>query len=375
MNINRYNYEEFFLLYVDGELSAANRQTVEQFVQANPDLANELEMFQQTQLTPDTSAFDNKSVLYRNESAEINLNNYEELFLLYVDKELSGATKNKVETFVLQHPPLQEAFTLLKQTRLEPETFLFPNKQSLYRKEEKEKPVSYLHWTRIAVAAALTGLAVLVWTFMPNTKTPEQALAKLNTTNKLAPQKEPVEALSKKDNDAKFLEKMTTKPINTSDNTVHALHTIKKNNTPQVTATIKNIQNLITHNAAQPAPVESKKTEVAIVQSTPTVLVSSHNEQNLTKRNPPLVNTDIIAANKNAEESTALNNTAKPAVYKELDTEDDKKSLYLGSIEINKDKLRGFFRKAGSLFRGKARQQAEDEKSETSPVTNTRSLK
>ena len=69
------------------------------------------------------------------------------------------------------------------------------------------------------------------------------------------------------------------------------------------------------------------------------------------------------------------NTIAKTTVYKELDTEDDKKSLYLGSIEINKDKLRGFFRKATSLFRGKAREQEEEKNEATPSASNTRSLK
>ena len=43
MNINRYNYEEIFLLYTDNELCATDGQLVEQFIRENPDLSAELE--------------------------------------------------------------------------------------------------------------------------------------------------------------------------------------------------------------------------------------------------------------------------------------------------------------------------------------------
>ena len=41
-----------------------------------------------------------------------------------------------------------------------------------------------------------------------------------------------------------------------------------------------------------------------------------------------------------------------PTVYKELNTEEepDKNNLYIGSIEVNKNKLRGFFKKAKDIF-------------------------
>jgi len=48
-----------------------------------------------------------------------------------------------------------------------------------------------------------------------------------------------------------------------------------------------------------------------------------------------------------SNESASMHQT----VYKELDTEDENKSLYLGNLELNRDKLRGFFRKAGNLFK------------------------
>ena len=167
ITINQHNYEEFFLLYVDGELSATDKQAVEQFVQANPDLAIELEMLQQTLLVNDELIFEDKNLLFRTEAAEINTHNYEEHFLLYTDNELNTEARENVEKFVLQHPALQESFTLLKQTKLEPETIVFPDKQLLYRKEETKKPVFYIGWQRIAIAAALIGFVVLVWTLVP----------------------------------------------------------------------------------------------------------------------------------------------------------------------------------------------------------------
>ena len=104
--INISNYEEFFLLYIDGELSAADKQAVEQFVQVNPYLAVELNMLRQAQLPGEQMIFDEKDSLYRSEAEGINLLNHEEQFLLYVDNELANDAKEKVETFVLQHPAL-----------------------------------------------------------------------------------------------------------------------------------------------------------------------------------------------------------------------------------------------------------------------------
>ena len=52
-NINRYNYETYFLLYVDNELSAVEKNSVDEFVQSNPDLGEELAMLFQTVLQKD----------------------------------------------------------------------------------------------------------------------------------------------------------------------------------------------------------------------------------------------------------------------------------------------------------------------------------
>ncbi len=67
MNINRDNYEEYFLLYIDRELSADERQVLESFVRRNPDLEKELERLKQTVAPPPVIVFENKDILLREE--------------------------------------------------------------------------------------------------------------------------------------------------------------------------------------------------------------------------------------------------------------------------------------------------------------------
>ena len=72
-----------------------------------------------------------------------------------------------------------------------------------------------------------------------------------------------------------------------------------------------------------------------------------------------------IAKAETEPQETEMHQLAEKVSYKEIDTDDNNKSLYVGAIEINKDKLRGFLRKAGSIFKSKAKQ--EEDKTDTSP--------
>ena len=93
MNINRHNYETFFLLYVDKELSAADRKAVDVFVQENPDLQMELSLLQQTVVNVDDVVLDKKDWLYMEED----ISALQENILLYADNELTAADKNAVD--------------------------------------------------------------------------------------------------------------------------------------------------------------------------------------------------------------------------------------------------------------------------------------
>ncbi len=68
MNINRNNYEAYFISYIENELNNTQRKAVEDFVAMNPDLKNELELFGATKLEADEKIIfaDKESLLQKN---------------------------------------------------------------------------------------------------------------------------------------------------------------------------------------------------------------------------------------------------------------------------------------------------------------------
>jgi hypothetical protein len=85
---------------------------------------------------------------------EINRNNYETFFLLYLDRELNLSEMSEVERFVNDNGDLQKEFSILSQTVLIPAHTEFDQKELLFRKEEKRRVIP-VYWTRIAAAVAV----------------------------------------------------------------------------------------------------------------------------------------------------------------------------------------------------------------------------
>lgn len=61
----------------------------------------------------------------------VNLSNYEEWFVMYMDNELGAEEKTAVETFILLHPHLQEEMDLLLSTKFLADGVAFAGKESL----------------------------------------------------------------------------------------------------------------------------------------------------------------------------------------------------------------------------------------------------
>lgn len=178
MKVTRHNYEEWFILYLDNELDSADRSEVELFVKENPDLQPEFDLLLQSQLTVDTSlVFPGRHTLLKATGPSISLGNYEEWLLLYTDGELNPEEKKSVEQFIEAHPLVKSELELLQKTKLQPETIVFADKQSLYRREEKVRVLAF-SWRRIAIAASLIlAVGTTAWIISNSGNEPAPAVA------------------------------------------------------------------------------------------------------------------------------------------------------------------------------------------------------
>lgn len=171
MTVNSNNYEEFFLLYVDNELDAELRSEVEDFAAQHPNLQKQLDTLLQTKLSStEEIVFENKSLLYKQENAElITPDNYETFFLLYADNELPEELCAAVEAFIAANPEKKKEWILLQYTKLQvDDSIKFPDKQRLYRLEKKSARIVHLTWMRISAAAAVIITGGLIWMNMGN---------------------------------------------------------------------------------------------------------------------------------------------------------------------------------------------------------------
>jgi hypothetical protein len=186
MNINRNNYESFFLLYTDNELSAAERKAVELFVKDNADLTQELDMLQQTVVQPDKFVFSAKSGLLKPEAISAET---EEKLLLYIDGELSAPMAKEFKAMVSGNNKFAAELSVLQQTKLSADkTIVFPDKNSLYRKDDNK--VIPFGWWKLAAAAVFIGFCIwgMKWyANQANVDTPTQVASTTTRQPVIAP--------------------------------------------------------------------------------------------------------------------------------------------------------------------------------------------
>ncbi|MBC7851588.1 MAG: hypothetical protein H7Y31_17720 [Chitinophagaceae bacterium] len=340
MNINRFNYEEYFLLYTDGELNAADKQAVEQFVQENPDLRGELDMLLETVLRVDRKlTFDDKASLLRNSAPAnpVNESNYEEYFILYGDDELTNEEKDQVEQFVYKNSAYQSDFELMQQVRLSPDTsVLFPDKSLLYRSEKDEKVV-VIRWWRIAAAAVVfISLGLAAWLYLGDNKNPAapEVAQEIPSTHP-----KPANIINDKEAKAPALATADEKDV------------IEPNSITPSEKTGKQI--------VQPRLVREEQPLLAV---NPTLVKKSSNLRNIPEETTVTpIETGIVAAEHPIKAGIEKRIVDEAVTFEELSKDDPQPMTatyasndgdqiqVLNTSVSNKSKMRGFFRKVGRV--------------------------
>lgn len=351
MMINRNNYEEYFLLYLDGELEAADRLAVDEFLMANPDLVAEMDLLKATILQADEElTFAHPELLFKPVPGEtVNEKNHETYFLSYIDNELNEADKSATEEFLRSQPQHKEEFDLLMQTKFSPDlNIIFPDKSVLYREEEKKRIV-YMRWLKPAIAATFLGILATVWLNRPETgaeKTPAMAVTdapKSNSGKTILPGKTEAE------------------PAGTA--IAGTEKTASQKNEQQKAPSVPSLKNTAAQQPVYAAvPAETKpgtpdaNAPRVIAPAAPADLALTLNKKNVPDAGN-LTAPKLIAKNGSLEAKTTepiIPKISQDALTTTLaanqNLSEKEEDILIGNARINKSSVRSIFRKTGRLL-------------------------
>jgi hypothetical protein len=346
MSITRNNYESFFLLYIDNELSVKEKSAVDEFVKVNPDLEEEFVMLKQTVLKADALEVDFKASLFKTEAGNQNI---QQQLLLHLDNELNQEEQKAIHELIENDGVIKKEWLLLQQTKTTPDgSIVFEDKKSLYREEGKR--VIMMPWLRFAAAAVITGVAI--WTgvsFLAKNKQAPDAGSMVTTQSQPS---SPVPAIT----DTVRLN--TAKPgavvepaILAATNKVEAAKKEKLPAPPKPTQlvaktnTMKNAQDKIPQIASNNLPIPSSEN-----------INKDNSNKTITASVTPQTPGKIIQPGKNdlstgdIKTVEATNTFATTASYTEGEDKNDDRVFFMSEDKVKKTKLGGIFRKVKRVF-------------------------
>jgi hypothetical protein len=213
------NYEEFFVLYMDNELSEEQVKMVDEFLTANPDLRAEFEILLSTKLPLEDFSFDKQDLL----AESMKLTSVDEELLLYIDNELPSDKKKTIELELASNKDYQLQHQVLLQTKLHSsEHIAYPNKKELYRRTERV--VAFRPWMRVAAAVIVIAAAGILY-LMNNPAPPVQPPLAGNQIQS-TPKKDTTAVKSPVTEPNPF--KQDVAAVNPSDNDKQENHTVRK---------------------------------------------------------------------------------------------------------------------------------------------------
>ncbi len=159
MKINRNNYESFFVDYLEGKLDEKLVDDFIEFLQQNPDLKEELSLFENISIGREEITFNKKEFLLK-EKYDVE-HAFNEAAIAVLEEEISTSDKAEFEKYLSNHPEKQKEVDLFRLTKLQAdETVVFSKKNKLYKKESGR---IILLWSMRVAAVFIVALSVYIY--------------------------------------------------------------------------------------------------------------------------------------------------------------------------------------------------------------------
>ena len=169
--IGRHNYEAFFLDYLEGALSDAERIEVQDFLIANPDLKEELDSFELVELNSETGApiYFEKENLKRESKTGLLESDY--LMIAEVEGVNSKEEKQRLSEIIKEDQTILSDLALFHKTKLkDSNSITYKDKEAL-----KRKPFVFINLKKVfsySSAAAAVIFAFIYFNQVDNRYTP-----------------------------------------------------------------------------------------------------------------------------------------------------------------------------------------------------------
>jgi hypothetical protein len=174
MKINRNNYEAFFIDYLEGNLDEKVVDDFIEFLQQNPDLKEELSLFETVSIGQEEITFGKKENLLK-EKYDIE-NEFNQAAIAKLEGDISASEKAEFENYLSAHPEKQKEAELFSKTKLQPDkSLVFSKKKKLLRHSAGR---TVLLWTSRVAAILIVALTVYIFIESnSNNQIPENQLA------------------------------------------------------------------------------------------------------------------------------------------------------------------------------------------------------
>ena len=294
----------------------------------------------------------------------INKNNYETFFMSYIDNELNAAERAAVEAFVLTEPKYAEELALFEKTKIqapsiehiemEDKIFLyrFPEmqasldadfKKSLYKKEAPVRKVLFTpNVMRASFAiAALFILLIGVQLFKTSSVIKDKTAIAI-TNNASANSKQPENTILPNEVNEAAINKNSTAVLS-------RLAISKKINNAHIT-----IAESVRANQAgfEDQAIVHNNMNTNIINTTEGLSQTSGENENNNKLTAKFNEAQISSSSMETmatEEDKII--SVNPTAFKEIDTEEDDRTINIGMIEIDGAAFRGITRKFSALLK------------------------